>query len=239
MHARQRRTFAIAALAGALAVSPARSAETQAWRPVETMALAIDKASPPSTVTIERSGDARRRLRVVVTRPSGERLTEMFGEGLVPAADGVATDLLATNGLRSDYVFDAPALDQLPGRRVLLFFGGPDPPTMHLMIVGATTLETYGGGVFFVMKVVRGGGRVELIGRRAPSELVGPRCQSTYAPYAVLVFVGGKDSTLRYSPARSRAYNRAHYVWVGPGASTDVLVDACGARPRLVREPAS
>jgi hypothetical protein len=230
-----------AAVIGALAVSLSGApgnADPPSWRPIETLDLATDAAHPPSQLSIERSDAAPARLRVTIRRPSGETIPDMFGEGLVPLKDGVAAKLAATNRLRSDYAFAAPVLDRLPGRRVLLFFGGPDPPTMHLMIVGATSFETYGGGVFLLTKIVRAGRRTELIGRRVRATAIS-RCRSTYAPYAVLVFIGAKDSSLDYSPSSSRTYNRAHYVWAGPRAGHHALVDTCGARPRLVRGPST
>ena len=229
---------ALAGVIGALALPGAALAGAPTWTPIETLTLPTDRANPPSVVTIDRSDGYRHPLRVTIRRPSGAPISDMFGEGLVPLKDGVAPSLAATNRLRSDYVFVSPKLDRLPGRRVLMLFGGPSPPTLALMIVGARDYETYAGGIFVMTEIVRRPGGVRLIGRR---DLGRPltRCRTTYAPYAVLVFVGAKDSSLDYSPALSRAYNRDHYVWAGPRARRDLAVDVCSARPRLVTGPAS
>ncbi len=225
----------VCGLAAGAVGAPCR-ADTPEWRPIETMSLPTDAVGPPSSLTIERSDGPEARVRVTFRRPSGESLPDFFGAGLVPLREGMAADLMASDRLRSDYVFSSSKLDRAPGKRVLILFGGPDPPTMHLMIVGPTTFETYGGGVFFLTRVVHAGPRVELIGRRAPARPAG-RCRATYAPYAVLAFEEAKDSSLDYSPGLSRAYNRAHYVWAGPRPRRDLVVDTCG-RPRLVRAPA-
>jgi len=77
-----------------------------------------------------------------------------------------------------------------------------------------------------------------LIGLRAWRQSAAP-CRVTYDPYAVFdAAVNGSSPRVRYSEAKSRAYNLAHYVWAGPDARADITVDTCGPRPRLVRQPA-
>jgi len=238
MKSAKRLAYAWAAL-GVLA-SSASWADAPRWRTLETLSLPIDATHPPNVLTVERSDDDAR-VRVTVKRPSGETIPEFFGTGLARLSQGVAAELLATNRLRSGYAFAAPKLDRFAGRRVLILLGDsgePGPPTLHVLMVGPTTFETYGAGPLYLTKIVRSRLGVELIGRPPLSEVVG-RCRSTYDPYAVLAFVGGKDPSLAYAPALSRAYNRANYVWAGPKFRTDVTVVTCGVRARLLKEPAA
>jgi hypothetical protein len=229
--------WAMAAIALAVRAGSAAGADTRTWQVIETIPLSV--GGEADVLTVERSVAADARVRFVVTRPSGERVDEFFGTGLAPLKEGAAPDVAATNQLKSAYALSSPLLDHESDRRILIWFGfeGPDPPTMHVAIVGKVSLETYGGGSLALAAIVRHGASVDLIGKTSLSESVGA-CRFTYDPYSVLVFHGAKDSTLRYSRALSRAYNRAHYVWAGPRYRQDVSVDTCGARPKLVGKPA-
>ena len=160
--------------------------------------------------------------------------------GVGPLATPLTPDLPKHNTVRSDYALVGPPPASGVGRLLVLVGRQYEGDPSWVQIAGLRDGRVDAGDPLRLnlVDVAWTTNGATLIGLRAWRQSAAP-CRVTYDPYAVFdAAVNGSSPRVRYSEAKSRAYNLAHYVWAGPDARADITVDTCGPRPRLVRQPA-
>ena len=224
---------AVTSLAAVLALPTGATSGPSAWQPVETTRFGSAAASYHLTTEANAGDDNSPRLSVLDS--SGHATVITFDNGMVPVSEGLRdTGLPATNQLKSKYVFEAKALTDRSGERLVVVFGAamdPDPFAIRVLRLGpGGKVETLLSEDAFVITSIADldhDGVAELIGRRSYSQM-DTKCLSTYDPISVFRLAAGAQGRFVYAENLSKAYNLAHhYVWDGPNAREDVAVDVC------------
>ena len=181
--------------------------------------------------------------RIRIRTPDGRVFETRSGPGPLVRVREASLDssLFLDNEAKSPFLYLSPKLRNPSGTPMLILFGwayASNPGSLMVFSLDRTgfPIEAFSTNEFDLtsIKDLDGDGIPELIGRPTLSQCGGcDRC--SYDPYAVYRFLDAGAGKATYSVGLSQKYNEAHYVWAGPTASEQIVVNHCDLkRPRLV-----